>query len=159
MKRILLLTTLLLFLIPLTPGFAQNETPVSDDEVNRLASELYCPVCENIPLEVCPTKACAQWRELIREKLALGWSDNEIKTYFAAQYGDQVLALPPRRGLNWAIYLLPPLFVAGGIIIVIRIMRKSKKPGFSQPLSVENPRRVTPEDYINLVEKDLKGSE
>jgi len=101
MKRVLLVIWLFFLLIVQTPGYAQTEPPVSDDEVNRLASELYCPACENVPLEVCPTKACAQWRELIREKLALGWNDEEIKAYFATQYGDQVLAVPPRRGFNW----------------------------------------------------------
>ena len=140
-------------------ALAQGETPVSDDEVNRIASELYCPVCENVPLEVCPTKACAQWRELIREKIALGWSDAEIKSFFAEQYGDQVLAVPPRRGLNWAIYLLPPLFLAAGIIIVIGIIRKSKKQvTANQPLP-DSLARITPEDYITRVEKDLKGEE
>ncbi len=158
MKHIILFAALLLLLIPFASGFAQNENPVSDDEVNRLASELYCPVCENVPLEVCPTKACAQWRELIREKIALGWSDKEIKAYFAAQYGDQVLAVPPRKGLNWAIYLLPPFFLVAGIVIAIRVIRKPKQPGIQQPSAAE-PRPVTPEDYINQVEQDLGGGE
>jgi cytochrome c-type biogenesis protein CcmH len=114
-------------------------------------------VCENVPLEVCPTKACAQWRELIREKIALGWSDEEIKAFFAAQYGEQVLALPPRKGLNWAIYVLPPLFLVAGIVIAIRVIRKPKQPRAPQYPHSEGPRPVTPEDYINQVEKDLRG--
>ena len=32
---------------------AQQPTP-SDDEVNAIARQLYCPVCENTPLDVCP---------------------------------------------------------------------------------------------------------
>jgi cytochrome c-type biogenesis protein CcmH/NrfF len=53
---------------------AQDTEPTgpTDDEVNAIAKQLYCPVCENIPLDVCPTQACAQWRDLIREKLARG---------------------------------------------------------------------------------------
>src|SRR5512135_3225730 len=89
---------------------AQQAQPTpSDDQVNRVAKQLYCPVCENIPLDVCPTQACQEWRDLIRQKLALGWSDQQIKDYFALQYGDRVLAEPPRRGLNWLVYFLPPV--------------------------------------------------
>src|SRR5689334_10817027 len=85
---------------------AQAPTPSADD-VNRVARQLYCPVCENIPLDVCPTEACAKWRADIRDRLAQGWTDEQIKTYFAEQYGDRVLAQPPARGLNLLLYLLP----------------------------------------------------
>ena len=159
MKRVIFSLTLLFLLIPFSSGFAQDVDPVSDDEVNRLAEELYCPVCANVPLDVCPTKACAQWRELIREKLALGWSDKEIKTFFAEQYGDQVLAVPPSKGINWVIYLLPPLILAGAIIIVIRVHRRStRKAILPQPIG-EHGQPVTQEDYISQVEKDLGGEE
>src|SRR4026208_1211951 len=82
---------------------AQGPTP-TDDDVNRVAKQLYCPVCESTPLDVCPTEACRQWRDLIRSMLAEGKSDEEIKQYFVAQYGDRVLAEPPNR---LASYLVP----------------------------------------------------
>ena len=50
-----------------------QERAVTDDQVNAIAQQLYCPVCENVPLDVCPTAACAQWRATIREKLEAGW--------------------------------------------------------------------------------------
>src|SRR5260221_3230838 len=58
---------LLLLVVVLAAGTAaaQDATPpgpVTDNDVNRVARQLYCPVCENIPLDVCPTQACAQWR-------------------------------------------------------------------------------------------------
>ena len=144
----------------LPPGSvqAQEGNPVTDDEVNRLASELYCPVCENVPLEVCPTKACAQWREIIREKIALGWSDEQIKEYFATQYGEQVLAVPPRRGFNWLIYVIPPLLILIGGLLVARIIRRSKK---ITPLPASNSDRLTTdqEELINEVEQDLRRDE
>ena len=67
-------STLLAVLSTPPAALAQQPTP-SDDEVNAIAKQLFCPVCENTPLDVCPTQACAQWRELIREKLAAGWSE------------------------------------------------------------------------------------
>jgi cytochrome c-type biogenesis protein CcmH len=109
-------------------GQAQETRPPTDDEVNEVARQLYCPVCENIPLDVCPTQACAEWRDLIRLKLSEGWSADQIKAYFAQQYGDRVLAAPPARGLNWLVYVLPPLAILAGAYILFRVFKEWKQP-------------------------------
>ncbi len=106
---------------------ATAQTPIStpvitDDQVNAVARQLYCPVCENIPLDVCPTTACAQWRNLIRQMLAEGKSVDDIKNYFVVNYGARVLATPPRSGLNWLIYLVPPLGFLVGVYLVYRVI-------------------------------------
>lgn len=101
---------------------AQAQPTPSDDEVNAVASQIYCPVCENVTLDVCTTTACAQWRELIREKLAAGQTPAQIKAYFAVQYGQQVLAVPPRVGLNWLLYVFPPLIFLGALVLTIRFI-------------------------------------
>jgi len=71
-----ILMTLFLMLAAASLVTAQELPPdqPSDNAVNAIAKQLYCPVCENVPLDVCPTQACAQWRELIREKLSQGWT-------------------------------------------------------------------------------------
>src|SRR5512135_530838 len=89
------------------PVFAQNPTP-SDDDVNRIAKQLYCPVCESTPLDVCPTEACRQWREVIRTMLTDGKSEAEIKQYFVTQYGVRVLNVPPNP---WATYFIPGVVI------------------------------------------------
>ncbi len=151
-RWVALALVLSLILVPLSSSAAQNDSPITDDEVNALAEELYCPVCENVPLDVCPTKACAQWRDLIREKMELGWDEKQIKAFFAEQYGDQVLAVPPRKGFNWLIYVLPPLVVLAGVVIVARVLRKPKSAALSaQPI---NPSSV--EEIIDEIEKDLR---
>jgi cytochrome c-type biogenesis protein CcmH len=123
---------LLLLLLGLTTSIVRAQTPqplpVTDDQVNAVAKQLYCPVCENIPLDVCPTQACVEWRELIRTKLAEGRSPEWIKDYFAQQYGDRVLAQPPARGLNWLVYILPPLAILAGIYVLYRAFKTWKQP-------------------------------
>ena len=95
------------------PLLAQDNS-VTDDEVNEVARDIYCPVCESTPLDVCATQACADWRELIRTKLGEGDSKEEIFEYFARQYGDGVLANPPRRGVSLIIlWILPVVVVVG----------------------------------------------
>lgn len=149
-----LLLGLVLFGLTLGTAQAQNPTP-SDDEVNAIAKQLYCPVCENIPLDVCPTQACAQWRDLIREKLAAGWSEQQIKDYFAAQYGDRVLAQPPRRGLNWMVYILPPLFFMVGAYLVYRALRSRSRKlvGAAENLAMLDPNQ---DPYVSKLEAELE---
>ncbi|HSM24423.1 MAG TPA: cytochrome c-type biogenesis protein CcmH [Anaerolineaceae bacterium] len=153
-KLLFALLVLLLsgLIIPNNYVLGQSGTP-SDDEINAIAKELYCPVCENIPLDVCPTQACAQWRALIREKLIDGWTKEEIKQYFVDQYGDRVLAQPPARGLNWLIYILPPLIFVGGIVVVYTNLKKIRKAPEKviQETNIENE-----EKYLQEFEKALE---
>jgi cytochrome c-type biogenesis protein CcmH len=141
---------------------AQDEGPVlvSDDEVNAIAKELYCPVCENIPLDVCPTQACAEWREDVRDKLTQGWSKEEIKQYFINRYGDRVVAAPPARGLNWLVYVLPPLVIVLGAVFLFSMMFGMKKRSSRQLIPTEpetQPSDAQPKDmYIEKMEEELK---
>ena len=105
-----------------------QEDDITDDEVNAIAKGLYCPVCENIPLDVCPTLACQQWRATIKEQLSQGWSKAEIEQYFVDQYGDRVLATPPATGLNWLVYILPPVGFVAGAFVLARVMRRWRRP-------------------------------
>ena len=132
---------------------AQTKPQPSDDDVNAVAKELYCPVCENIPLDVCPTQACAQWRDLIREKLSEGWNKDQIKQYFQRQYGDRVLAEPPREGLNWMVYILPPVFILAGAFLVYRAIT-SRKPVEAGAVGTAIPSSDDP--YLKRLEEELK---
>jgi cytochrome c-type biogenesis protein CcmH len=133
---------------------AQGDPP-SDDDVNAIARGLYCPVCENVPLDVCPTQACEQWRATIREKLEIGWNDEQIKQYFVDQYGARVLATPPAQGLNWLVYILPPLAFLGGAVVLFRAIRswRSEKPERAEELIASN------DPYIARIEEELERRE
>ena len=102
---------------------AAPATP-TDDEVNAVASQLYCPVCENVPLDVCGTQACSQWRAIIRQKLQAGWSAWQIHAFFAEQYGTRVLASPPFAGASVLFWLVPLVLLAVGAVVLVRVLRK-----------------------------------
>jgi len=136
-------------------ALAQKPTP-SDNDVNAVARELYCPVCENIPLEVCPTAACMQWRALIREKLADGWDKQQIKDYFALQYGDRVLAEPPMRGLNWMVYVVPPVLILIGGVLVFSVLRSMRKSQAARPPSPPPAQPEGTDEYLERIEEELK---
>jgi cytochrome c-type biogenesis protein CcmH len=145
-------------IIPVQVVIAQDSPPsgISDDQVNVIAKQLYCPVCENIPLDVCPTQACAQWRELIREKLSQDWTEDEIKTYFVAQYGDRVLAAPPATGLNWLIYIIPPLVIVAGAYILYRALLSWRQAPAELP---EQDQELDDADdkYVARIEEELSN--
>jgi cytochrome c-type biogenesis protein CcmH len=129
MKKFLLtLAFALLVSASFTSTVLAQDTPPTDDEVNAIAKQLFCPVCENTPLDVCPTEACRDWREHIRIMLAEGRSEDEILQYFTDQYGDKVRATPPARGLNWLVYLLPPAVILIAAILLFRSLREWTKP-------------------------------
>jgi cytochrome c-type biogenesis protein CcmH len=144
------------------PALAQGSGPggVTDDQVNAVARQLYCPVCENIPLDVCGTQACAQWRELIREKLGQGWGEDQIKDYFVAQYGDRVLAMPPARGLNWLVYIVPPLVILAGVFVLYSAFRAWRKPATAATTDTgaalpPEPAAGAQDEYVRRLEEEL----
>jgi len=143
-------------------ALAQDNQPgaATDDQVNAVARQLYCPVCENIPLDVCGTQACAQWRELIREKLGQGWGEEQVKEYFVAQYGDRVLAMPPAHGLNWLVYIIPPLAILAGIFIIYSAFRAWKKPATAAATDQgaalpPDPAAAVQDEYVARLEDEL----
>lgn len=149
---IMILGTALIFAFPVQ---AQDPTP-SDDDVNAVAKELYCPVCENIPLDVCATQACEQWRGIIRDKLSEGWTEEQIKQYFVDQYGDRVLAEPPKRGLNWLVYIVPPLaFLGGAYLLYNGIQQWRVEEDFTLP--EEKDTGPADDEYIARLEEELRN--
>lgn len=133
---------------------AQGPTP-TDDDVNRIAKQLYCPVCESTPLDVCPTEACRQWRELIRTMLADGKSEKEIKQYFVDHYGARVLAEPPNRLVT---YLVPAAAILFGAFLLFRGFQMWMKPSITEPSAAETERESRPiqDPYIARLEEELK---
>jgi cytochrome c-type biogenesis protein CcmH len=95
------------------PGtaFATEERPT----VAELESEVMCPLC-NTTLELSNSPAADQIRRLIRRDIAAGKTKSEIKAGLVAQFGEGILAAPPKEGFNLLAWLLP--LVGGGAAAV-----------------------------------------
>jgi cytochrome c-type biogenesis protein CcmH len=148
-----------LALLALIPVVALAQDEITDDEVNEVAKDVYCPVCESTPLDVCPTQACADWRELIRTKLSEGQSREEILDYFARQYGDGVLSNPPRRGTSLIVlWIVPIAGIALGLLLFSRVLRGLRAAGPDAP-PAPRPSASTGDpvldDYIAQIEKEV----
>ncbi|MCY4071376.1 MAG: cytochrome c-type biogenesis protein CcmH [Chloroflexi bacterium] len=82
---------------------------VSDNAVNAVAEKMYCPVCENIPLDECQTRACIEWKEEIRLQLAEGKDEAAVIDSFVQRFGDQVVGIPQDPVLRGLTVLAPIL--------------------------------------------------
>ena len=133
---------------------AQGPTP-TDDDVNRVARQLYCPVCENTPLDVCPTEACRQWRDLIRSMLAEGKSEAQIKQYFVDHYGARVLGEPPNHLVS---YLVPGVIILLGALLLARGFQLWMKPSLakSDMADPQGEAQQPVDPYVARLEEELK---
>lgn len=151
--RTLAALTIILFALALfaAPAAAQEPGPTPHpDEVNAIAKNLYCPVCANIPLDACGTAACVQWREQIATLLTDGYTEQQIYDYFVAQYGPSVLSAPPPSGFSWLLYVLPPLaLLAGGVLLWRGLTVARKQPAARKPAMPKNK-------YTAELERELK---
>jgi cytochrome c-type biogenesis protein CcmH len=150
----------ILFLLSFTPVvtvMAQEPTP-SDDQVNAIARQMFCPICENTPLDVCPTDACRDWRELIRQMLAQGKTTAEIQQYFVDHYGARVLSEPPQKGFNILLYITPGVAIVIGVIflflgVFLTWILPSKKPGTGVAVNSEP---ASQDKYASRLEEELR---
>jgi len=86
------------------PALAQTPTP---NQINAIAKELWCPLCNGVRLDNCELQACVQMKEVIAQKLTAGEGKAQIKAYFVQQYGDVVLGRSASEGFNALVWLLP----------------------------------------------------
>lgn len=90
------------------PTTAQE--PVTADDVDAVAEQMFCPICENEPLDDCQNVTCIQWKEEIAQQLSEGRTPEEIINYFIEGYGQQVVGVPQDPLLR-ALSLFTPLAV------------------------------------------------
>ncbi|MBI3998850.1 MAG: cytochrome c-type biogenesis protein CcmH [Armatimonadetes bacterium] len=107
--------------------------PTLDDQVYAIASELMCPVCAGQTVAESNSQLAQQMRAIIRERLQQGQTREQIIAYFISQFGESVLAAPPRRGGGLLIWLAPPVTLAVGIFVLRRYIRRHRPAARSVP--------------------------
>ena len=104
-----------------------------DDRARAIDGQLRCPTCQGLSIADSPATSAAQMRELVREQLAAGATDDEVRAFFVARYGRWILLDPPAAGVDVALWLVPPLIVALGALIVVRRARPRTAGGEHGP--------------------------
>ena len=98
-----------------------------------LEHELRCLVCQNQSLAESNAPLAQDLRNQVREQLAAGKSEDEVKAYLVARYGDFVLYRPPFKAATLLLWLGPFLLLLAGLFMLFRKIRS--KPGQVPELS------------------------
>ena len=117
---------LLLLLMFCTSALAQNSD--LDKRVAALAEELRCLVCQNQTLADSHAPLAVDLRNEIREQLAKGASEREVREFMVARYGDFVLYRPPFKASTALLWGGPFLLLLAGAILLYRMLRRRRAP-------------------------------
>lgn len=114
-----------------------------------LEAELVCPVCETT-LDQSNAPVAERMKLFIREQIAAGDTEQEIKDALVAEFGRGVLANPPKSGFGLLAWLLPLGALAGGAVVVGLLIlawsrRRPTTDDPERPLDPELERRVDEE--------------
>lgn len=161
---VVLLALLTLVSLPAAlPAAAQETIPsgnISADEVNAVARQLYCPVCENIPLDVCGTAACAQWRDEIRIQLEEGRTPQQVIDDFVLRFGERVVGTPQDPLLRALSLVTPWVIGAIAVLVAVVLLSRWNKGRRARPVTAATPagpQAPMPEgDYRARLESDLE---
>ncbi len=118
-----------------------------DDRARAIAKKLQCPVCQTISVADSPSDLAAQMRAIIRQKLAEGWTEEQIINYFVERYGDGVLLEPPRQGFGLLAWVGPAVGVLLGLGIIFGAVRawRRTQPEAEPALDLADEGRYAPE--------------
>jgi cytochrome c-type biogenesis protein CcmH len=99
-----------------------------DTRTEEVGALLRCPVCQGLSVADSPASMATNMKARVRELLAAGYDEEQILAYFERSYGEFVRLEPPRRGINWLVWLAPPAALLGGLVLVRRTMRRAAAP-------------------------------
>ena len=122
---------------------AELADPRQEARAEALEMEIRCVVCQNEPIAQSTSDLAADMRALVRERVAAGDSDDQIRAFFRARYGDFVLLRPPFDARTWALWAAPLVLVALGFSGVMSVRRTgaSVRPPDAEGLSPEEGER------------------
>jgi cytochrome c-type biogenesis protein CcmH len=102
-------------------------SPELAQRLKKLESELRCLVCQNQTLAESPAGLAGDLRREVRLLIEQGKSDDEIKTFLQARYGDFVLYKPPVDRKTWLLWFGPFLLLGGGGMLLLWMIRQRKR--------------------------------
>jgi cytochrome c-type biogenesis protein CcmH len=116
--------------------------PALEARARAISQGLRCLVCQNQSIDDSGAELARDLRRLVRERLLAGDSDDAVRGFLVARYGDFVLLDPPVKPKTWALWFGPAailLVASGGVLVYFRRRRRwAPEP----PLSPEETARL-----------------
>lgn len=114
--------------------------------VTEVAQELRCVKC-GTPLDVSNADIAQEMKAQIADRIAKGWTKQQIIDEFVQQFGPEVLATPKKRGFGLLAWLLPALAVLAGLTAIPFVTRAWAK---RRPASSAAPAELSDEDRARV---------
>ena len=119
-------------------ALAQTDTESFDDPAlearyQDLIHTLRCLQCMNQSIAESPSDTAGDIRRQVRQRMADGESDGQIRNYLVSRYGDFISYRPLFKPSTWLLWSAPVLLLIVGGIVFVRIMRLRMQ----QPLDEE----------------------
>ena len=127
-----------------------------EERAQALDKELMCPVCPSETIDQSQVELAKQMRATVRERLADGESEQQVKDFFVDRYGDNVLAAPPARGFNIVVWVVAGLVLpiaAASLVLTLRVMRR-RGEAVSAPAQPKADAEEL-ESYLSKVDEEI----
>jgi len=126
MMRTFIVALLLVLLAPACLAIDPTTLPdpVLQERYTRLTHEFRCVKCVQQTVADSPGEVSEDLRRQVREMLVAGKTDDEIRDFMVARYGEFILFKPRYSARNMWLWLLPSVLLIGGGIIAFRIVRQ-----------------------------------
>ncbi len=142
--RALLALALLVFAAGIGAAVEPSEMlkdPGLEARARAISQEIRCLVCQNQSIDDSNADLAHDLRVIVRERLSAGDSDQQVKAYLTARYGDFVLLDPPVKTKTLILWAGPgALLILGIVIIVLAARRRRALP--AMPLDEDERRRL-----------------
>ena len=116
--------------------------PVLEAQVQRVASELRCLVCQNQTIADSHAELAIDLRNQVRDMLKRGDSEQQIIEYMTARYGDFVLYRPAFKPTTYLLWLGPFVLLVLGLVMLWRVLRQRRPQNAATELSAQERERV-----------------
>jgi cytochrome c-type biogenesis protein CcmH len=130
--------------------------PAREARVQALGKQLRCPMCQGLSIADSGSSAARAQMDRVRELVAEGKSDDEIRTYFVARYGEWALLEPPAHGFNWLVWLGPAALLLFGGWLVARVVRRRAPAQEASPAPASSAPGTSSDPYLDAVRAELR---
>jgi len=130
MKRFVILFCAALLAGRAFAAYSPEALPNPQQEARALAlqKELRCVVCQGESLDESGAPLAADLRRLIRARIAAGDSDEAVKQYLIARYGDFILMKPPLDPDTYLLWFGPlGVLLMGGCAVAVIVLRARRR--------------------------------
>jgi cytochrome c-type biogenesis protein CcmH len=137
------LVMLLVVVSTVVPAAEPEPWPAEQEaRYQALIAELRCLVCQNQNIAESNAPLADDLRRQVREMMLRGDSDRQILDYMTARYGDFVLYRPPFKPRTWALWFVPFILLAAGLLVAVVVYRRRGQPSVESVPDSETIRRI-----------------